>query len=279
MKEKVALTIRDNRIELSFPKLAAEAAYLSLEDQKTKVAAKKETPKAQVAKDLLNEDYLNSLMNQEDEAKKEAVVSAKALAAKPKKNDLKEASAKDSVKTTLAAPQKTIVPKTKSSISLVEYGGKFVAFLLVVLALFYGVITLMKKGFIKRGKLGFLNNTDQVTVLSQTHIAPKKSLMLIRAHNQVFLVSNTENGIHPISEIKDVAGLIKGGEKIIAGNNFDDSLGNADTDENLDERIKLKADITKSNKQSSLTDYLDVKDKVKFSDQLKKKVKSLKPLQ
>ena len=101
---------------------------------------------------------------------------------------------------------------------------------------------------------------------------------MIKAHNQVFLVSNTDAGIHPISEINDVAGLLKDGERKIAGTNFDDNLGQADQVESIESKIKLKEDITKSNKQSSLSDYIDVKDKVKFSDQIKKKVKNLKPL-
>lgn len=270
VKDQVALTIRDNKIELTFPKLKAEAKYLTV--PVVKAVSKTAKPSSQVAKDLLNEDYLNSLIKQENKV----VKSPTSIVRKAK---IVEAKTKDEVKTALAAPKKSLATPGKSSFSFIEYGGKFVAFLFVVLALFWGVIALMKKGFIKRGKLGFLNNTDQVTILSQTYIAPKKSLMLIRAHNQVFLVSNTDSGIHPISEIKDVSGLIKNGEKIIAGNNFDDSLGNADTDEKLDEKIKLKLDITQSNKQSSLTDYLEVKEKVTFSDQLKKKVKNLKPLQ
>lgn len=273
VKEKVSLTLRDNQIELTFPKLKAQAAFLKTPSKKTKrVAYKRVTPKANVAKELLNEDYLNSLMKKTDPKKDQKNVAKKAKAQQVPKTH------KDTVKTTLAAPKNNLVSGGKSSFSLIEYGGKFVAFLGVVLLIFYGVITLMKKGFIKKGKLGFLNKTEQVSVLSQTYIAPKKSLMLIRAHNQVFLVSNTDSGIHPISEIKDVSGLLKDGEKIIAGDNFDDNLGSANGDEMLSEKITLKEDITQSNKQSSLSEYI-TKDRVKFSDQLKKKVKGLKPLQ
>ena len=103
--------------------------------------------------------------------------------------------------------------------------------------------------------------------------------MLIKAHNQVFLVSNTEQGIHPISEIKDAAGLFKEGEKAISGHNFDTNLTEANLDELNEKKVKIKEDITKSNQQSSLSNYVDVKDKVRFSDQIKNKVKNLKPLQ
>ncbi|MEX1100262.1 MAG: flagellar biosynthetic protein FliO, partial [Bacteriovoracaceae bacterium] len=230
-----------------------------------KAAAKKTAvQKDNVKKEYLNEDYLNSLLKVD---KKEEVVEGKVI---------RPTTDKDAVKTGLAAPAKS--SNTKSSFSMVEYAGKFAAFLAVVLLFFYGIVTLMKKGFIKKGKLGFLNKTGQIEVLTQTHIAPKKSLMMIRAHNQVFLVSNTDSGIHPISEIKDVAGFLKDGEKKIAGNNFDDSLVAANDQEPSEEKVKLKEDISKSNKQSSLSDFIGVKDKVKFSDQIKKKVKDLKPL-
>ena len=268
-KDKVALMIKDNTIELNFPKIktasAPKAAAKPVKAQKvaTRVAAKG-APK----KDYLNEDYLNSLIKIESEAKKGAKA-AKII--RPKMDA-------DEVKTALSANQKTLSSKGKSSFSLIEYGGKFVAFLGVTILMFYGIVTLMRKGFIKKGKLGFLNKTDQIQVLSQTYIAPKKSLMMVRAHNQVFLVSNTDSGIHPISEIRDVAGFLKEGERKIAGNNFDDSLGAAGSETALEEKIKLKEDITKSNKQSSLSDYKGVRDKVKFSDQIKKKAKSLKPL-
>jgi flagellar biogenesis protein FliO len=273
LKEKVALTLRDNKIDLSFPKLQAQAAFFSevkaAPTDKTKlVKPSSERPTGQIAKDVLNEEYLNNLIAAEKNKKTKVLEPQKVLE-----------NQKDEVKTTQASGAKPFMTPAKSSFSLVEYGGKFVAFLGVVLLLFYGVIAMMKKGFIKKGRLGFLNKTEQVTVLSQTYIAPKKSLMLIRAHNQVFLVSNTDAGIHPISEIKDVAGLLKEGEKIIAGSNFDDSLGTASDDNNNDFKIKLKEDISESNKQSSLSDFIGVKDRVKFSDQIKNKVKNLKPLQ
>jgi len=273
VKEKISLVLRDKKIILSFPKLPAESIYVSkrekAESNKKKIVKKNKVKR--VEKDLLNEDYLNSLINQE-KGNSDGVKLAK--------------NSKDEVKLTQSSVTKKsnskpqgVVTGGKNTFSLVEYGGKFIAFLGFVLLLFYGIVTLMKKGVIKKGRLGFLNNTDQVSVLSQTYIAPKKSLMLIKAHNQVFLVSNTDSGIHPISEIKDVSGLLKDGEKIIAGDNFDDSLGSANLDSSTSKKVKIKEDITQSNKQSSLSSLMGVKDRVKFSDQIKKKVKGLKPLQ
>jgi flagellar biogenesis protein FliO len=255
-KAQVALVIKDNRIELTFPRVMVKLA------KKAKTAPKKKA----VKKEFLNEEYLNTLLKVSDKREK------KNAAQKETSQKLVQ---KDSVSKKSAAPKRD---SSGSSLSLIEYGGKFAAFLGLVLLLFYGVVALMKKGFLKRGKLGFLNNADQISVLNQTYIAPKKSLMLIKAHNQVFLVSNTDHGIHPISEIKDAAGLLKDGEKTISGHNFDTKLSDADEDKSIETKVKLKDDITKSNQESSLSSYLNVKDKVKFSDQLKKKVKNLKPL-
>ncbi len=260
--EQVALTIKDNKIELTFPKVK-----VNLRKAPTFGSILKK--KKKVKKEFLNESYLNSLLKIKKKPKSKVV--AKTKTKKTKATSIKL----DEVSSTQAAPMRN----NKSNFSLLEYGGKFVAFLGLVLLLFYGVITLMKKGFIKKGKLGFLNNTDQISVINQTYIAPKKSLMLIKAHNQVFLVSNTDQGIIPISEIKDVAGLLKDGEKALSGQNFDTNLLSADADEHIETKVKMKEDISQSNKASSLSNYLNVKEKVKFSDQLKKKVKNLKPLQ
>lgn len=256
-RDKISLMIKDNRIELVVPHMRVKDST----PKKTMAQAQKENFKKRNPKTYLNEKYLDNLIKENGE-----------VVVKPAPKQV------DTVKTSAAKSQ---APKNtgNSSISFIEYAGKFVAFLGVVLLLFYGVITLMKKGFIKKGKLGFLNKTDQIQVLSQTYIAPKKSLMMIKAHDQVFLVSNTEAGIHPISEMNNPMGILKAGEKSIAGANFDDSVNLANDDSALEQKITLKKDITKSNKESSLSSYMGIKDQVKFSDQIKKKVKGLKPLQ
>tara|TARA_B100001971_G_scaffold215193_1_gene259947 strand:+ start:24408 stop:25493 length:1086 start_codon:yes stop_codon:yes gene_type:complete len=265
-KDKISLMIKDNKIELVVPhkkmkETVAKAVAKKPVAKTTMLEAQKKKFKERNPKTYLNEKYLEKLIKENGE-----------VVVKPSPNQV------DTVNTKAAKSQ---APKTTSnqSISFIEYAGKFVAFLGVVLLLFYGVITLMKKGFIKKGKLGFLNKTDQIQVLSQTYIAPKKSLMMIKAHDQVFLVSNTEAGIHPISEMKNPMGILKAGEKEVAGTNFDESVFLADSDEALDKKITLKKDITQSNKESSLSSYIGIKDQVKFSDQIKKKVKGLKPLQ
>lgn len=256
LKNKVSLKILGNSIELTFPrikkKLAKAPSYGTILPK-----PKKKTPK--VKKEFLDEKYLNNLLNVE----------------KPKAKEAKKVIS-DEVQVKQAVGQKSA---EETNFSLLKYGGKFVAFLGLVLLLFYFVVSLMKKGFIKKGKLGFLGNTEKIMVLNQHFIAPKKSLMLIKAHNQVFLVSNTDSGIHPISEIKDVAGLLKDEEKTLAGTNFDTKFEEADEDPKTETKIKLKEDIMQSNRESSLSAYSEVKDKIKFSDQIKQKVKDLKSLQ
>lgn len=162
--------------------------------------------------------------------------------------------------------------KTKG-FSVVDYLGKFVAFVGVLLLGLYGVIVLMKKGVIKKGKLGFLNNTDVVKVLNTTHIAPKRSLMLVKAHKQVFLLSSSENGVQMLSEVDDVTGLIKEGELSLTGSNFDSNVQTAEATAHLGDTVQLKKDITQS------TPVNLKKNESKFSDKLREKVKELKPLQ
>lgn len=261
-QDEVSLTLRDHEIELSFPRV--RVALKSLPKAAGIIGNKRKVKKA-----TLNEAYLNKLLkiDKKNLKKKSPVSIVKAKRSPAPKSD--------TVKTGQAAPVKT----GKSSISLIEYAGKFIAFLGVVLLLFFGVVSMIKKGFIKKGKLGFLNNTDQVMVLGQTFIAPKRSLMLIKAHKQVFLVSNTEAGINSIAEINDVAGLMKSGEVSISGQNFDTNLTEADSNQMIEAKIKLKEDISVSTPISAVGKYSQIVDKVKFSDQIKNKVKGLKSLQ
>ncbi len=259
-KDQVSITLKDQKIELSFPRV-------KLNLKKTPSFKKITKTKKKVKKEFLDEKYLNSLLKVENKEKN-----------KKEKITTKKLNKTDEVNVKQAAPEVKLESAGKQ-FSLLEYGGKFVAFLGLMLLFLYGVMNLMKKGFIKKGKLGFLNDTSVISVLSQKYIAPKKSLMLVKAHNQVFLIGNTEQGLHAISEIRDVTGLLKEGEAQISGHNFDHKLDFANDDNENDSKIKLKDDISKSNQESSLSNYLDVKEKVKFSDQVKKKVKNLKRLQ
>jgi len=218
------------------------------------------TANNKVSKDILNEEYLNSLMAEDSK------VSAK----------------KDEVSVKQAAPAKTEVKENTlkgDGFSFAGYAAKFTIFLAVVLGLFYGIVQILKKGVFNRGKLGFLNNTKMIEILSTTYVSPKRTLMVVRAHKQIFLVANSESGFTFLSEMNDVSGLMKEGEKEITGTNFDLNLAAAENT-GLD-ALKLKENIMESSPipEEKGIAALSAKDIVKFSDELKKKAKKLKPIE
>lgn len=259
--DSIALTLQDGKIEIttSIPK--------SVKAEKTESAFKATSPidlskKTTLSKQELGEDYLKKIeaeMNTTPAAP--VVVEAKPAVVEP---------VKEEIKTTQAAPAR------ENGFSFAGYAGKFLAFLGIVLLFFYGVIQLMKKGVLSKGKLGFLNNAQLVSVLSTTYVAPKRSILLIKAHNQAFLVSSSESGMQFIAEVKDVPGLVKEGERAIAGSNFDDTV-NVANETAPREEIKIKEDIYQSTAIETKAGMQ--KDIVRFSDELKKKVKNLKSLQ
>jgi flagellar biogenesis protein FliO len=254
-EENITLTLKNNKIVLLFPKIKVKDSVVYKKTKKAK--------KSNLSSKKFDEAYLNNLL-----AVKGKEVDKKVNKIKKKSFFKDERRKTDVVKTTLAAIKKT--PKSsKSNFSFAGYAGKFIAFLVLVLGLFYGVVHLLKKGVTSKGKLGFLNSSNLVEVLSTTYVSPKKSLLMIKAHNQVFLVSNSESGMQMISEVNDVPGLVKEGEKSITGTNFDTDFDLADMN-GLNSKVKIKENIMMSD---------NTKENVKFSDQIKKKVKKMKDLQ
>ena len=312
----VAITLKDGAIDVSYPRLDVAKKTAATEPSRapgiTEKAIVLDTAVNNAEAEKLDESYLSSLVTKQDKLaeKKHAEEKAEAKIADQGDTDrvnLTQSSvAKTATNSQSTGEQATEAPK--SNFSVVGYIGKFVAFMAVMIAGFYGVLTLFKKGIIKKGKLGFLNSTKLVEVLSTTHIAPKKSLIMIKAHKQVFLISNTEAGMTLVSEIKDVAGLLKNGEEEIAGSNFDTNLYTANKTE---KQFKLKEVDTRNSygdddyEMDSLDDMLNdsvpaknnksagnktstnalasiektpVQDQVRFSDTIKSKVKNLKQL-
>jgi flagellar biogenesis protein FliO len=252
------------RVETDRPATPAKPAETKKVEKPT-ILAKVEN---QVVKEKLNEEYLNNLMK--DDASK----------ADGKKDEinLKQAAI---AKTEVAPVQTTPVAAPRAdNFSFAGYAAKFAVFLAMVLGLFYGVVQLLKKGVFNRGKLGFLNNTQMIQVLSTTYIAPKRSLMVVKAHKQIFLVSNSESGIQFLSEMTDTSGLIKEGEKQVTGTNFDLNLGSAEITTS-ESAFKIKENINESTPvpEEKGIAALTAKDIVKFSDELKKKAKKLKPIE
>lgn len=307
-KESLAnVTLKDGSIEVSFPRgAAAKVVGTPVTAQTVKAPVVKEALVKKIEAEnkeaeKLDESYLASLVKENEKL---------AAANHPEKNDVKPAVAvkanadavtnQDGVKLTQSSVQKdasnvqtATTEGGKSSFSVSTYIGKFVAFLSLMVLGFYGVLTLFKKGVIKKGKLGFLHSTKMVEVLSTTHVAPKRTLMMVKAHKQVFLVSNTEAGMQLISEIGDVAGIIKTGEQEVTGSNFDTNLysanagqkefklkeDNIDNDFSLDDMLNDTTDDSSDYGRSTTNasraiEKTPVKDQVRFSDQIKKKLKT-----
>ena len=172
----------------------------------------------------------------------------------------------------------------KDNVSLFSfwpYVVKASIFLTLILILFYGIVHLIKKGVLKKGKLNLFNSDKIIEVITTSYLGPKRNLMLVRVHKQVFLISSTEKGINLLSEIKDVFGLLKEGELQVSGTNFDKSLREAKSKEfNLKEVLDDSSKNSSEKKDfSNLKKEEAIKDEVKLSDQIKDKIKALRPLQ
>jgi flagellar biogenesis protein FliO len=274
LESLVSVTLKDSAVEIIYPSKGKAVSNISRAPG-VKEVARDSVLNTNSEIEKLDESYLAKLEAQNDKAESDKKVA--------KIEEKKPSEKVDGVKLSQAAVTKSTSPvkmtdeeKPKSTFSVAGYIGKFVAFLSLMILGFYGVLTMFKKGFIKKGKLGFLHSTKMVEVLSTTHIAPKRTLMMVKAHKQVFLISNTESGVQLISEINDITGIIKTGEAEVTGSNFDTNLNDAN---NTEKEFKLKEDDYAD--YDSLDEMLNeppVKDQVRFSDQIKKKVKNLKQL-
>ncbi len=250
-QEDVSLKIEKNLIKFKFPILAAK---------KTTGFGAAMTKTTKHNKEDFDESYLKKLLSENEEA--QAIVD--------KKEEIKESTlfgkkektkSEDQVKITQAATD-------KKQFSLMTYVGKFVSFFALVILGLWGVMTLFKKGVFRKTKLSFLKNSTNVQILNTTFIGPKKSVLVIKAHKQIFLVGNSEAGLQLISELDDVASLMRETEKEVSGKNFDTELDKANTTE---KEFVLKEDITQSQPEKKTVS--------KLTDQIKSKVSKLKSLQ
>lgn len=315
-EQDVTITLKEGAIDVNFPRI--EVAKKAVVSRAPGIVDEPQVSNPEVVAnnteaEKLDENYLSKISNDHEK-----------LAAAKHSEDEEKATTQaqadtDRVSLTQAGVAKTtgttttaMTEEPKSRFSIVSYVGKFVAFLAIMIAGFYGVLTLMKKGVIKKGKLGFLNSTKLVEVLSTTHVAPKRSLIMVKAHKQVFLVSSSETGMQLISEIRDVTGIIKTGEEELTGSNFDTNLVSANRtekhfkikedvraedygddfamdslDDMLNDTVPAKTERRSTNSSSNNTNSTNaarsiekspVVDQVRFSDQIKTKVKNLKQL-
>ena len=104
----------------------------------------------------------------------------------------------------------------------------------------------------KKNNLGFLNSSELIKVLATHHLDPKKSLMIVSAGKQVFLLSSHENGISKLSELDDPMSYFKDGEVSLFGNNFENSI---EESKNEKPEFKVKENIEESS-PVSLSDNL-----------------------
>lgn len=268
--DNISMNLNDGRIEV-VTQVPAGAQTVSAAATVAPVASESSRRPAIVKSDL-GEDFLKKLEAEENSPKEHLAAPVKVIGQTVPAVQAKAVSLKDEIKNSQAAPA-----RSNDGFSIATYAGKFVAFLGVVLMFFWAVVQMMKKGVLSKGKLGFLNGSSLVQVLSTTYVAPKRSLLLVKAHQQVFLVAASESGFEFLSEVRDVPGLVREGEKFITGDNFDEVQSVESRVE--PKNIKLKDDIYQSIAEEVKPVPKVNKDIARFSDELKKKVKNLKAMQ
>ena len=250
---KINLVEKKQAIEIIFPIISS--------DQKNTLALKSQFPN----KDSYDESYLERLLNDKQ-----------TLPLKEEKTPLNQNKEKNDVVSMKMSGQ-----AKSPQFSLLPYLGKAALFLGLILFGLFSVVYLLKKGIFNKGKLGFLSSTNVVQVLHKTYIAPKRSIMTIKAYDQILLIGVDEKGMHFLTEIKNPMGFLKDGERQIAGDSFDTNVDDADQkDKNFN--IKEILDKPAKSNKKSIIDFLgNQKEKrtVKFSEKIKNKVKDLKSLQ
>lgn len=291
--ENVSLRIKDNSIELYFPKKAigktvAKSKKVKRKTVKAAIATKKSI---QVKKQEYDEKYLDYLLSQK-ENNKQVEVKKEILAKRESAQKETNVTIKDEVTTKAAAPflgetlEGSDDKVNKKQFSVMSYIAKYIAFLGIILLGLYGAVRLMKKGVLKKGKLGFLNNTDIITVLSTTYIAPKKSLMLVKVHERILLLGNSDSGLTFLTEVEDTTSLLKEGEKKVSGANFDSTIDKVDIAD-IGSKVKEKQNpfagyeeifAKGSAKKNPMDSSSAESSKGRFSSQIKEKIKNLKPL-
>lgn len=266
-KSLITLSMVGDQIKLKLPRKIA--AYENRKTNKRNIAIQKKRDVSKYDESYLEKLFQDKLSNEKKEQKtlpKITVPVKKSASVKKVSSTPTNNLFNDTVEDKVMFKESSL--EDKSEFSVMNYIGKFVGFLAIILLGFYCVVALMRKGVLKKGKLGFLNSTKVIEVLNTTYIGPKRSISVIKAHNQVFLIGNSEKGFHFLSEIKDVSGLLKNGELDLAGDNFDTNLN---TEDDSDKEFNLKEVLTESTPIT--TERKSVK------NQISAKLKNLKSLQ
>ena len=254
-EDKVSMVVNGDELELYYPLVDSPAK--NVRDAIKTTHGKTDNAKSKTSYD---ETYLEKLLQDKIETKTAEVA--------PTKNEISkelEKAFNDEVKTESSAIQK------ENGFDISSYIFKFVGFFALLVAFIYGVMNLFRKGMLKRGGLGFLSNAKMVEVVSTTYIAPKRSILVLRVHKQIFLVAQSEKGMDFLTEITDTSSFMKEGEAQVTGNNFDTDLGSA---VKADKEFNLK-DLVEQTPSTEV----EVKTDKRLSNQIKNKLKDLKQFQ
>lgn len=278
-ESKVSVVLNDNNIQLFFPKtktVTKKIVTSFLKPKKKVIKAKKNAA-------AYDENYLEKLLKDKEQTKN---VPVKKMA-KAENNLMEEMNTKkeqvvDSVSSSMSSIQ-------KPSFNFSSYVIKFVGFFALLVAGIYFMMNFFRKGMLKKGGLGFLSGSKMVEVLSTTYIGPKRSILVVRVHKQVFLMAQSEKGMDFLTELDDTTGFMKEGEKSVVGSNFDTNLNSAEA---KGKDFKLKEVVSALESEEEATDDVDPVlqalagktdaqelNKVSLSKQIKNKIKDLKPLQ
>ena len=263
-KEDINIALNNNFFEVYFP----IGSYLG--SSKSDYAKKVVKSNREVEYD---KTYLNYLLEQEGENLDQKFKDIDSLSSDVKKVKNPDNILEDIIQITQSSSKKSddeIIEK--KSFDVMTYIGKYIAFLGLILLFIYGLVFIFRKNILKKRGLGIFGNTDLVSVLSTTHIGPKRSLLLVKVHKKVILLGNSESGVSYLSELDEISNIFKEGEEKITGSNFDTTIDDID-DRKIEKRVKIKDDPLGfennkiDNQESSL------------SEQIKKRIKDLRPLQ
>lgn len=270
-ENQVSIIMGDQSLSLYFPKVQVASNKKNVQRALNIAATKEENEESS----KYDESYLNKLLKDKPEQAKVVAKEEESLktASTAQTTNLQNT---DKVSTNMSGVE-------KSGFNVSGYVVKFIGFFSLLIAGIYFVMNFFRKGVLKKAGLGFFSSEKMIEVLSTTYIAPKRSLMVVRAGKQLFLVAQSEKGMDYLTEIKDTASFIKESEKEILGSNFDTNLEQAAVNQ---KEFKLKDMVTEvadkvefKNAPVATQVTTEKKEKSNFSKQIKSKIKDLKQFQ
>ncbi len=273
-------TKESSRVRFSLPKLAAELAKRS----ETK-------PRLQKKGNSIFLSFIVKNENLESVALAQFLNKTTPPAARDEVAQKFSAVEKEGKRDPLAEKEESFSPQRDDLFSFVL---KFALFIGLIVGGSFLLLNLFKRKVLKKGKLSFLSNQNTLSVITQTYLGPKRSLILVKAESQVFLIASSETGINFLSEIKNPSSIMKASELEASGNNFDSKLADERRGEIKEFPLKEHPPRPSSNVSQNASKGREgegeregeregkqstSKDEEKFSEQIRSKLKSLRPLQ